>query len=153
MPKALKWGCGINDTNGISLATYQDLHLVVLNAGITKPLLSLNLSWPLRLPTPQRWGPTSFIKCLEKSILLFTPNRTSERLSYSFSLVRPYTLFWFLSESLWLKCAKATWWGSEFMGKTFQGAQLTHERFLTIDNSCKIFFDICRTEYPPTSGV
>ena len=30
--------------------------------------------------------------------------------------------------------------GSEFMGKTFQAAQLTHERFLTIDNSCKIFF-------------
>ena len=23
-------------------------------------------------------------------------------------------------------------WGSEFMGKTFQAAQLTHERFLTI---------------------
>ena len=30
--------------------------------------------------------------------------------------------------------------GSEFMGKTFQAAQLTHERFLTIDHSCKIFF-------------
>ena len=29
--------------------------------------------------------------------------------------------------------------GSEFMGKTFQAAQLTHERFLTIDHSCKIF--------------
>ena len=28
---------------------------------------------------------------------------------------------------------------SEFMGKTFQAAQLTHERFLTSD-SCKIFF-------------
>ena len=28
----------------------------------------------------------------------------------------------------------------EFMGKTFQAAQLTHERFLTIDNSCKMFF-------------
>ena len=27
---------------------------------------------------------------------------------------------------------------SEFMGKTFQAAQLTHERFLTIDHSCKI---------------
>ena len=26
------------------------------------------------------------------------------------------------------------------MGKTFQAAQLTHERFLTIDHSCKIFF-------------
>ena len=26
------------------------------------------------------------------------------------------------------------------MEKTFQGAQLTHERFLTIDHSCKIFF-------------
>ena len=25
-------------------------------------------------------------------------------------------------------------------GKTFQAAQLTHERFLTIDHSCKIFF-------------
>ena len=31
-------------------------------------------------------------------------------------------------------------YGSEFMGKTFQAAQLTHERFLTIDHSCKIFF-------------
>ena len=30
--------------------------------------------------------------------------------------------------------------GSEFMGKTFQAAQLTHERFLTIDHSYKIFF-------------
>ena len=29
---------------------------------------------------------------------------------------------------------------SEFMGKTFQAAQLTHERFLTIDHSFKIFF-------------
>ena len=29
---------------------------------------------------------------------------------------------------------------SEFMGKTFQAAQLTHERFLTIDYSCKILF-------------
>ena len=29
---------------------------------------------------------------------------------------------------------------SEFMGKTFQAAQLTQERFLTIDHSCKIFF-------------
>ena len=29
---------------------------------------------------------------------------------------------------------------SEFMGKTFQAAQLTHERFLTIDHSCKICF-------------
>ena len=30
--------------------------------------------------------------------------------------------------------------GSEFMEKTFQAAQLTHERCLTIDHSCKIFF-------------
>ena len=30
--------------------------------------------------------------------------------------------------------------GSEFMGKTFQAAQLTHERFLIIDRSRKIFF-------------
>ena len=29
---------------------------------------------------------------------------------------------------------------SEFMGKTFKAAQLTHEIFLTIDHSCKIFF-------------
>ena len=28
---------------------------------------------------------------------------------------------------------------SEFLGKTFQAAQLPHERFLTIDHSCKIF--------------
>ena len=42
---------------------------------------------------------------------------------------------------------------SEFMEKTFQAAQLTHERFLTIDHSCKIFFDICQTELPQTSGV
>ena len=32
------------------------------------------------------------------------------------------------------------WLTSEFMGKTFQAAQLTHERFLTIDHSFKIFF-------------
>ena len=42
---------------------------------------------------------------------------------------------------------------SEFVGKTFQDAQLTHERFLTIDHSCKICFDICQTELPVTSGV
>ena len=29
---------------------------------------------------------------------------------------------------------------SEFMGKTFQAAQLTHDWFLTIHHSCKIFF-------------
>ena len=29
---------------------------------------------------------------------------------------------------------------SEFMGKMFQVSQLTHERFLTIDHSCKFFF-------------
>ena len=33
------------------------------------------------------------------------------------------------------------------MGKMVQGAQLTHERFLTIDPS-KYFFDICQTEHP-----
>ena len=31
---------------------------------------------------------------------------------------------------------------SEFMGKTFQAAQLTHERFLTIDHSCNILVNI-----------
>ena len=41
----------------------------------------------------------------------------------------------------------------EFMEKTFQGAQLTHERFLTIHHSCKIFFDVCQTELPQTFGV
>ena len=29
---------------------------------------------------------------------------------------------------------------SEFVEKTFQATQLTHERFLTIDHSCKVFF-------------
>ena len=29
---------------------------------------------------------------------------------------------------------------SDFMGKTFQAVQLTHEILLTIDHSCKIFF-------------
>jgi hypothetical protein len=29
---------------------------------------------------------------------------------------------------------------SEFTGTIFQAAQLTHERFLTIDHSCKMFF-------------
>ena len=28
---------------------------------------------------------------------------------------------------------------SEFMEKTFQAAQLTHERFLTLDHFCEIF--------------
>ena len=43
---------------------------------------------------------------------------------------------------------------SEFIAKTFQAAQLIHERFLTIDHSYKIFFfDIWQTELPPTSGV
>ena len=31
---------------------------------------------------------------------------------------------------------------NKFTGKTFQAAQLTHERFLTLDHSCKIFFDV-----------
>ena len=35
---------------------------------------------------------------------------------------------------------------SEFIWKIFQAAQLTHERFLTIDHSYKIFFDIRQTE-------
>ena len=30
--------------------------------------------------------------------------------------------------------------GYKFMGKTFQAAQLTHERFLALDHSCEIFF-------------
>ena len=42
---------------------------------------------------------------------------------------------------------------SEFMGKTFQAAQLTHERFLAIDHFCKVFFGICQTELPQASGV
>ena len=42
---------------------------------------------------------------------------------------------------------------SEFMGKTFQAAQLTHERFLTIDHSRKIyFFYVCQTELPAEVG-
>ena len=35
---------------------------------------------------------------------------------------------------------------NKFTGKTFQAAQQTHEIFLTLDHSCKIFFDICPTE-------
>ena len=31
--------------------------------------------------------------------------------------------------------------GQWIHGKTFQAAQLTHERFLTIDHSCNFFFD------------
>ena len=45
----------------------------------------------------------------------------------------------------WLSCIMGAI--SKFMGKTFQAAQLTHERFLTIDHSCKI------SELPQTSGV
>ena len=37
-------------------------------------------------------------------------------------------------------------------GKHFKLPQLTHESFSTIDHSC-IFFDICQTELPPSSGV
>ena len=29
---------------------------------------------------------------------------------------------------------------NKFTGKTFQAAQLTHEKFLTLDHSCEIFF-------------
>ena len=29
---------------------------------------------------------------------------------------------------------------NKFRGETFQAAQLTHERFLTLDHSCEIFF-------------
>ena len=29
----------------------------------------------------------------------------------------------------------------------------SHFGFLTIDHSCKIFFDICQTELPRTSGM
>ena len=36
---------------------------------------------------------------------------------------------------------------SAVMEKTFQAAQLTHEKFLTIDHLCiYLFFDICQTE-------
>ena len=41
--------------------------------------------------------------------------------------------------SPWLK-RPGQHYSSEFMEKAFQAAQLTHERFLTIDHSCKIFF-------------
>ena len=30
--------------------------------------------------------------------------------------------------------------GSEFMGKTFQAAQLTYEKNLIVDHTCKMFF-------------
>ena len=46
------------------------------------------------------------------------------------------TLSWFIPTMSTLTLSHI----SEFMGKTFQAAQLTHERFLTIDHSCKIFF-------------
>jgi hypothetical protein len=39
------------------------------------------------------------------------------------------------------------------METTSQAAQLANKRFMTIDHSGKIFFDICQTELPPTSGV
>ena len=34
------------------------------------------------------------------------------------------------------------------MEKTFQAAQITHERFLTVDHSWKYFFDICQADLP-----
>jgi hypothetical protein len=49
-----------------------------------------------------------------------------------------------------LMCESIKYESSEFMGKYFQAAQLTNERFLTIDHS---FFDICQTELPPTPEV
>ena len=36
-------------------------------------------------------------------------------------------------------------------GKRFKLPQLTHESNLTIDHSCKIFFEICYTRLPRTS--
>ena len=53
-----------------------------------------------------------------------------------------------------LKCTIASEaLGNESMGKTFQAAQLTHESFDHRSLLQNIFFDICQTELPPTSGV
>ena len=42
---------------------------------------------------------------------------------------------------------------SEFMGIIFQAAQLSHERFLTIEHSCKIFFISAKLNfYQPLVG-
>ena len=47
---------------------------------------------------------------------------------------------------LWfIKAVEELGSSSEFMGKTFQAAQLTHERFLTIDNSFKIYLTYSTT--------
>jgi hypothetical protein len=54
-------------------------------------------------------------------------NRVGVACKYVHGTVQCTGVLYFISES------------SEFMGKIFQAAQLTHERFLTIDNSCKIF--------------
>ena len=40
------------------------------------------------------------------------------------------------SKSVQLEVEYIQSYSSEFMGKTFQAAQLAHERFLTIDQSC-----------------
>ena len=39
---------------------------------------------------------------------------------------------------------------NKFMWKTFQAEKLQHERFLTLDHSYEIFFDICPTELLPS---
>ena len=80
-----------------------------------------------------------------KSVCPLKPHRVSMRIHY---LQNPR----WLSEEGLLNESKAAV-PSEFMKKTFQAAQPTHERFLTVDHSCKYFLDFCQTELPPTSGV
>ena len=52
--------------------------------------------------------------------------------------------------SLWKRVVTSIIWLTlvNVWGKLFKVPQLTHESFLTLHQSCKIFFDICKTELP-----
>ena len=68
----------------------------------------------------------------DRAVVRFSNRGGEKEMDCLFTLLFPF-LFSFLTP-LWIV--------------TFQAAQLTHERFLSIDHSCKIFFDICQTELP-----
>ena len=71
-----------------------------------------------------------------------------------FTIIFPKSLFWQTNLSyVFVKHHLA--YISEFIGKMFQAAQLTH--FQIFDHRSLLqnifFFDICQTELPPTSSV
>ena len=118
--------------NGFDTGEYEDM---VINTTAADRRDSLHaLPTVVHVPKPSTTKRTSFL------------DKTSNNPNDFMSNISSNLPQWPEPEAQWPETEETI--GSEFMGITFQAAQLTHERFLTIDHSCKIFFDICQTELP-----